>query len=75
MVHGRPMTLAKDMITHFVNHRHEVVIRRTKFELAEAEKELISLRVFVAIDHLDEVIQLIRSSKNPDEREPVNGEI
>ena len=69
LVHGRPMTLnLKDMITHFVNHRHEVVIRRTKFELAEAEKRAHILEgLLIAIDHLDEVIQLIRSSKNPDE--------
>ena len=69
LVHGRPMLLnLKDMIRHFVDHRHEVVIRRTKFELAEAEKRAHILEgLLVALDHLDEVIQLIRSSNTPEE--------
>ena len=63
------MTLnLKDLIVHFVNHRHEVVIRRTKYELAEAEKRAHILEgLLIALDHLDEVIALIRSSQTPDE--------
>ena len=69
LVHGRPMLLnLKDMIRHFVDHRHEVVIRRTKFELAEAEKRAHILEgLLIALDHLDEVIRLIRSSATPEE--------
>lgn len=69
LVHGRPMLLnLKDMIHHFVEHRHEVVIRRTKFELAEAEKRAHILEgLLIALDHLDEVIQLIRSSDTPED--------
>jgi DNA gyrase subunit A len=69
LVKGRPMTLnLRDLIVHFVDHRHNVVIRRTKFELAEAEKKAHILEgLLIALDHLDEVIQLIRSSKTPEE--------
>lgn len=69
LVHGRPMMLnLKDLIKHFVEHRHEVVVRRTKFELAEAEKRAHILEGYlIALDHLDEVIKLIRESKTPDE--------
>jgi len=69
LVHGRPMMLnLKDMIYHFVEHRHEVVVRRTKFELAEAEKRAHILEgLLVALDHLDEVIKLIRASETPDD--------
>jgi len=69
LVHGRPMLLnLKDMIHHFVEHRHEVIIRRTKFELAEAEKRAHILEgLLIALDHLDEVIQLIRSSQTPED--------
>jgi len=69
LVHGRPMMLnLKDMIYHFVEHRHEVVIRRTKFELAEAEKRAHILEgLLIALDHLDEVIQLIRASATPED--------
>jgi len=69
LVHGRPMMLnLKDMIYHFVEHRHEVVVRRTKFELAEAEKRAHILEgLLIALDHLDEVIQLIRSSETPED--------
>jgi DNA gyrase subunit A len=69
LVHGRPMLLnLKDMVHHFVEHRHEVVIRRTKFELAEAEKRAHILEgLLIALDHLDEVIQLIRGSATPEE--------
>jgi DNA gyrase subunit A len=67
LVHGRPMTLnLKDLITHFVNHRHEVVIRRTQYELSEAEKRAHILEgLLIALDHLDEVIALIRASQTP----------
>lgn len=67
LVHGRPMTLnVKDLIVHFVNHRHEVVIRRTKYDLAEAEKRAHILEgLLIALDHLDEVIALIRASQTP----------
>jgi len=69
LVKGRPMMLnLHDMIGHFVNHRHEVVIRRTKFELAEAEKRAHVLEgLLIALDHLDEVIALIRGSQTPNE--------
>lgn len=68
LVKGRPQTLnLKDQIVHFVEHRHEVVVRRTKFELAEAEKRAHILEGYlIALDHLDEVIALIRSSKDPE---------
>jgi DNA gyrase subunit A len=68
LVKGRPETLnLKELITHFVDHRHEVVIRRTKFDLAEAEKRAHILEGYlIALDHLDEVIALIRSSSDPD---------
>ncbi|WP_448699087.1 DNA gyrase subunit A [Mucilaginibacter sp. AW1-3] len=69
LVHGRPMLLnLKDLIHHFVEHRHEVIVRRTKFELAEAEKRAHILEgLLIALDHLDEVIKLIRESNTPDE--------
>ena len=69
LVHGRPMLLnLRDLIHHFVEHRHEVVVRRTKFELAEAEKRAHVLEgLLIALDHLDEVIKLIRSSNTPEE--------
>jgi DNA gyrase subunit A len=69
LVKGRPMMLnLKDMIAHFVDHRHEVVIRRTQYELEQAEKRAHVLEgLLIAIDHLDEVIKLIRESKTPDE--------
>lgn len=68
LVKGRPQTLnLKDQIVHFVDHRHEVLVRRTKFELAEAEKRAHILEGYlIALDHLDEVIALIRNSKDPD---------
>lgn len=68
LVKGRPMTLnLKDMIKCFVEHRHEVVIRRTKYDLAEAERRAHILEGYlIALDHLDEVISLIRNSKDPD---------
>lgn len=68
LVKGRPQTLnLKDLIVHFVEHRHEVVVRRTKFELDEAEKRAHILEGYlIALDHLDEVIALIRNSKDPE---------
>ncbi|MEO6851666.1 MAG: DNA gyrase subunit A, partial [Mucilaginibacter sp.] len=68
LVHGRPMMLnLKDLIHHFVEHRVEVIVRRTKFELAEALKRAHILEgLLVALDHLDEVIKLIRASDTPD---------
>lgn len=68
LVKGRPQTLnLKDLIRHFVDHRHEVVTRRTQFELNEAEKRAHILEGYlIALDNLDEVIALIRSSRDPD---------
>ena len=68
LVNGRPRLLnLKDLIHHFVEHRHEVVIRRTRFELAEAEKRAHLLEGFMIIlDNLDEAIRIIRESKTPD---------
>jgi DNA gyrase subunit A len=68
LVKGRPQTLnLKDQIVYFVEHRHEVVVRRTRFELAEAEKRAHILEGYlIALDHLDEVITLIRNSRDPD---------
>jgi DNA gyrase subunit A len=69
LVHGRPMMLnLKDMIHHFVEHRHDVVIRRTKFELEQAQKRAHILEgLIIASDNIDEVIKIIRASKNADE--------
>jgi DNA gyrase subunit A len=68
LVHGRPMMLnLRDLIHHFVEHRLEVIIRRTRFELAEAEKRAHILEgLLIALDHLDEVIKLIRASDTPE---------
>jgi DNA gyrase subunit A len=69
LVNGRPEMLnLKDMIHHFVNHRHEVVVRRTKFELRKAEERAHILEgLIIASDNIDEVIKIIRGSSNPDE--------
>jgi DNA gyrase subunit A len=69
LVNGRPEMLnLKDLIKHFVNHRHEVVVRRTKFELAKAEARAHILEgLIIASDNIDKVIALIRSSSNADE--------
>ena len=69
LVKGRPMMLTlKDMIVHYVEHRHEVVIRRTKYELSEALKRAHILEgLLIALDNLDAVISLIRASQTPDE--------
>jgi len=68
LVKGRPQTLnLKDLVAYFVEHRHEVVVRRTKFELNEAEKRAHILEGYlIALDHLDEVIALIRNSRDPE---------
>jgi DNA gyrase subunit A len=68
IVKGRPRTLnLKDLISEFVEFRHEVVVRRTQFELREAEKRAHLLQGYlIALDHLDEVISLIRNSPTPD---------
>ena len=68
LVKGRPYTLnLKEIIKHFVDHRHEVVIRRTQYELTEAEKRAHILEGYlIALDNLDEVIALIRSSRDPE---------
>ena len=69
LVHGRPMLLnLKDLIQHFVEHREEVVTRRTKFDMAEAERRAHLLEGFLrAIDIIDEIIQLIKKSKSVEE--------
>lgn len=69
LVNGRPELLnLKDMIRHFVDHRHDVVVRRTKYELAQAEKRAHVLQgLLIALDNLDAVIKLIRGSKTPEE--------
>lgn len=69
LVQGRPVMLnLKDLIRHFVEHRHEVVVRRTKYELAEAEKRAHILEgLLIALDHIEEVIRLIRASNTPEE--------
>lgn len=68
LVNGRPLALnLKDLIHYYIEHRHEVVVRRTRYELAEAEKRAHILEgLLIAIDNLDEVINLIRSSRTPD---------
>lgn len=68
ITHGRPKILnLKDLISEFVAFRHEVVVRRTKFELREAEKRAHILQGYlIALDHLDEVIRLIRNSPTPE---------
>ncbi len=69
LVKGRPQMLnVKDMIHHFVEHRHEVVVRRTKFELKKAEDRAHILEgLIIASDNIDEVITIIRASSNADE--------
>ena len=69
LVKGRPQMLnLRDMIHYFVEHRHEVVVRSTQYELSQAEKRAHVLEgLLIAIDHLDAVIKLIRASKTVDE--------
>jgi DNA gyrase subunit A len=68
IVKGRPRILnLKDLISEFIDFRHEVVVRRTKFELREAEKRAHILKGYlIALDHLDEVIAMIRASATPE---------
>ncbi len=69
LVDGRPRLLSlKQQIKYFVQHRHEVVVRRTRYDLEQAEKRAHILEgLLIAQDHIDEVIALIRASKTPDE--------
>lgn len=69
LVNGRPQLLnLKDLIHHFVEHRHDVVVRRTRFDLKKAEDRLhIVLGLLIAQDNIDEVIHTIRAAKNPEE--------
>jgi DNA gyrase subunit A len=69
LVGGRPMLLGlKPMISHFVDHRLDVIVRRTKFDLRKAEERAHILEgLLIALDHLDAVIALIRASQTPDE--------
>ncbi len=69
LVKGRPLTLnLKELIHYFVEHRHEVVVRRTQYDLNEAEKRAHILEGYLlALDNLDEVIKLIRASRDGDE--------
>ncbi len=68
LVEGRPKVLnLKELIVHFVNHRHEVLVRKTNFDLEHAKKKIHLLEGYlVALDHLDKVIALIRGSKDPE---------
>ncbi|MEP2610852.1 MAG: DNA gyrase subunit A [Cyclobacteriaceae bacterium] len=68
LVGGRPKTLnLKELIGHYVDHRHIVIVRRTQYELEEAEKRAHILEGYlIALDNLDEVIALIRSSRDPE---------
>lgn len=68
LVNGRPMLLnLKDQVQHFVDFRHEIVVRRTKFDLAQAEKRAHILSgLIVAINNIDAVIKIIRDSETPD---------
>ncbi|MCK9160221.1 MAG: DNA gyrase subunit A, partial [Bacteroidaceae bacterium] len=67
LVHGRPMTLnLRDLIKNFVEHRHEVVIRRTKFDLKKAKERAHILEgLIIASDNIDEVVHIIRAAKTP----------
>ena len=69
LVNGRPRMLnIKQLIRYFIDHRHEVVTRRTEYELGEAEKRAhLLLGFMIILDNLDEAIQIIRSSRTPDE--------
>ena len=69
LVNGRPKLLnLKEMIVHFVEHRHEVVVRRTKFELKKAEDRAHILEgLIIASDNIDDMISIIKASKNADD--------
>lgn len=68
LVNGRPEMLPmRDLVRHFVNHRHEVVVRRARFDLRKAEERLhIVLGLLIAQDNIDEIVHIIRSSQTPD---------
>ena len=68
LVNGRPMLLnLKDLIRHFVEHRHDVVVRRTRFDLRKAQERMhIVQGLLIAQDNIDEVVRIIRSSKSVD---------
>ena len=68
LVDGRPVMLnLRDLIHHFVRHRHDVVVRRTRYDLAQAEKRAHILQgLLIALDHIDEIISIIRGSDTPD---------
>jgi DNA gyrase subunit A len=69
LVKGRPYTLnLKELIKYFVEHRHEVVVRRTRYELKEAQKRAhVLVGLLIALDNIDKVISLIRASRDPEE--------
>ncbi len=69
LVNGRPELLSmRDLIMHFVNHRHDVVVRRARFDKRKAEERLhIVQGLLIAQDNIDEIVHIIRSSKTPDE--------
>jgi len=69
LVKGKPEALnLKDMIVHFVDHRHEIIVRRTKYELKKAQERAHILEgLLIALDNLDEVITLIRASRTPED--------
>ena len=66
LVNGRPMLLnLRDMIKHFVEHRHDVVVRRTRFDLKKAQERMhIVQGLLIAQENIDEVVQIIRSSRS-----------
>ena len=69
LVNGRPQLLTmRDLIRHFIDHRHDVVVRRTRYDKRKAEERLhIVLGLLIAQDNIDEIVRIIRSSKTPDE--------
>jgi DNA gyrase subunit A len=69
LVNGRPKVLElKQLISYFVKHRHEIVVRRSQYDLDQAQKRLHILEgLLIALDHIEEIIALIRASKNPDD--------
>ena len=68
LVNGRPMLLnLKDMIKHFVEHRHDVVVRRTRFDLRKAQERMHIVKgLLIAQDNIDEIVQIIKSSRSTD---------
>ena len=68
LVNGRPQLLPmRDLVMHFVNHRHDVVVRRTRYDLRKAEERLhIVQGLLIAQDNIDEIVHIIRSSQTPD---------